>query len=124
MKNLKLLSPITNIKDFDTIAKTGCKSVYIYHSYFLEEKNHKLISNYIDKAKELDFDFYINFKNNIKESEMEQVKGFLDFLISCPISGILINSLDILEYIKKKKLPFKVIIDSGLNIHNLAGIEF
>ncbi|MFH0703160.1 MAG: hypothetical protein V2B14_06460 [bacterium] len=129
MKNPKILSPINCIQDMDLVAKTKCKSVYLYHSYFLEEKNYNLIFDYIEEAKKYDFEFFINFKSTINEIEVEKIKNFLDFLIKHPVSGILINSFNILshihiESIKSNKLPFKVFIDSGLNIHNLSGIEF
>ncbi|OGI21193.1 MAG: hypothetical protein A2287_08990 [Candidatus Melainabacteria bacterium RIFOXYA12_FULL_32_12] len=124
MKIPKILTPINDIKDFDLVTKTKCKSVYTYHSTFLEEKNFQIIQDYIDKAKKYNFEFYINFKSNINESDLEKARNLLEFLITCPIDGILINSFDILEFIKNRKLPFKVLIDSGLNIHNLAGIEF
>ncbi|HBH18269.1 MAG TPA: hypothetical protein DDX14_04915, partial [Cyanobacteria bacterium UBA9579] len=107
MRSPKILTPINDIKDFDLVAKTKCKSVYIYHSNFLEEKKFKLISDYINKAKEHGFEFYINFKSNINESELEKAGNLLEFLITCSIDGILINSFDILELTKNRKLPFK-----------------
>lgn len=124
MKKPKILSPVNNIDDFALISKTGCKSVYAYHYHFLEEERYELILDYINTAKKYNFDFYIKFKSNIKETDTKKVRNFLKFLVTCPITGILINSLDILRFIKLDKLSFNIIIDSGLNIHNLAGIEF
>lgn len=48
----------------------------------------------------------------------------LKFLKSAGIDGIFINSFAILEAIKVFKLPFKVIVDSYFDIHNLSGIDF
>ena len=48
----------------------------------------------------------------------------LKFLKTAGIDGIFINSFAILEAIKVFKLPFKVIVDSYFDIHNLAGIDF
>ena len=124
MKTIKILSPVKCIDDMDLMAKTGCKSVYAYHSVFLEDKSHDSLKNYINKAKEHDFEFFVNFKSEIKETEIPHIVDFIEFLTNTAIDGILINSFDILEIIKNSKLPFKVLIDSGLNIHNLSGIEF
>lgn len=48
----------------------------------------------------------------------------LKFLKSAGIDGIFINSFAILEAIKIFNLPFKVIVDSYFDIHNIAGIDF
>jgi len=48
----------------------------------------------------------------------------LRFLKTAGIDGIFINSFAILEAIKVFNLPFKVIVDSYFDIHNLAGIDF
>ena len=48
----------------------------------------------------------------------------LRFLKTAGIDGIFINSFAILEAIKIFNLPFKVIVDSYFDIHNLAGIDF
>lgn len=124
MKTIRILSPIKRIEDIDSVAETGCKSVYAYHSVFLEEKSYDSLKNYINKAKEHDFEFFVNFKSEIKETEIPHIIDFIEFLTATEIDGILVNSFDILEIIKNSKLPFKVLIDSGLNIHNLSGIEF
>jgi len=124
MKTPDIISPVKTIKDFDSVIKTGCKKVYVYHKPYQDEKGLKALIEMINKAKELNLEFYIKFKGNIKESDIKKTKNFMEFIENTPINGILINSLDILEFIKNKKLPFKIFIDSGLNLHNLAGIEF
>ena len=48
----------------------------------------------------------------------------LKFLKTAGIDGIFINSFAILEAIKVFNLPFKVIVDSYFDIHNLSGIDF
>jgi len=124
MKSIKILSPINSINDFDILTGTTCRSVYVYHSVIFENDKFDLLEKFNNRAKQLDIEFYISFKSVIREVEILKVQHFLDYLIKNPVNGILINSIDILELIKKRKLPFKVFIDSGLNIHNLSGIEF
>jgi hypothetical protein len=124
MKILKILSPINSTQDIDLVANTKCKNVYASHSLFLEEKTHKLIIDYINNAKKYNLKFYINFKKNTKEKEIDKVSNLLEFLNNYPVDGILVNSPDILDLIKGKKLSYKVLIDSGLNIHNVSGLDF
>lgn len=125
MKFPKILSPVNCIEDINFVAKTGCKNIYIYHTDFInQENNFNLILDYINKAKQYDFEFFINFKNNIKDNEIPKVKKLLEFLANSSIDGILVNSFDVLELIKQVKFSSRIFIDSGLNIHNLAGVEF
>jgi len=124
MKLPKILSQIKSVNDIDVIAQTGCRSVYVYHSKFLEKSTHNGLLEYVKKVKEYNFDIYINLKDTIQEDEIPKVADLLEFLKTCPVSGILVNSIDVLELIKEKKYPFKIFVDSGLNIHNLAGVEF
>ena len=60
----------------------------------------------------------------ITEADLIEIKKFITFLKQTKIDGILINSFAILEAIKTHSLPFKVIMDSYFDIHNLAGIDF
>ena len=55
---------------------------------------------------------------------MPEIKKMIRFLKTAGIDGIFINSFAILEAIKVFNLPFKVIVDSYFDIHNLAGIDF
>ena len=48
----------------------------------------------------------------------------LKYLKTAGIDGIFINSFAILEAIKVFNLPFKVVVDSYFDIHNIAGIDF
>jgi hypothetical protein len=124
MKVPSILSGIKSADDIDIIARTSCNNIFIYHSMFIEKSNYNSLSDYIKKINEYNFNFFINFKNSIQENEIDKIINLLEFLKTLPITGIMINSIDMLELIRDKELPFKVFIDSDLAIHNLAGIEF
>jgi len=123
MKSIKILAPIKNLDDIKLFEDSKCNSVYIYHSFFIEN-GFSLLDDFINEAQKYNLELYINFKRNIKENDVEAVTEFIDYLISSKITGIMINSYSVLEIVKSKRLPFKIIIDSSLNIHNLAGIDF
>ena len=128
MKKIQILAPIKNQKDIFALKKTdiqklGLKGVYIYHDYFLEEGFDKIHAFY-DEIRELGIEFYINFKNSIDEKQMNDAKKILTFLQIAPVDGVLVNDYAFLSLLKTDHLPFKVIVDSGFNMHNLAGVEF
>lgn len=128
MKKIQILAPIKNkenlvaLKSIDR-KKLGLKGVYIYHDYFLKEGFDKIHAFY-DVAQEMGLEFYINFKNSIDEKQMNDAKKILAFLQVAPVDGVLVNDYAFLSLLKTEHSPFKVIIDSGFNMHNLSGIEF
>lgn len=124
MKNPKIIAPVKCTEDIRLTATTKCDSVYLCSCRFLDKSSHEQLFELIKEARLNNLDFFINFKKISLEDNLTKAKDLIEFLLSTSIDGIIVNSLDILEIIKEHKLPFKVFIDSGLNIHNLSGIEF
>lgn len=83
-----------------------------------------MLMNLVQAAKKNNCAIYINFKHDITEENLPEIKKMIRFLKTAGIDGIFINSFAILEAIKVFNLPFKVIVDSYFDIHNLAGIDF
>lgn len=83
-----------------------------------------MLTNLVQAAKKNNCAIYINFKHDITEENLPEIKKMIRFLKTAGIDGIFINSFAILEAIKVFNLPFKVIVDSYFDIHNLAGIDF
>lgn len=123
MTNFNIIFPIKSLQHINICETSRANSVYIYHNYFLEHGLHE-IKDFVSKAKEKNCKLYVNFGGNIYENELQDVKKILNYVLKQEIAGILINSFAVLELIKAKKLPFEVMIDSDLGIHNLSGIEF
>ena len=127
MEDIRITAPIKKPEDVTNfINKIKCRSFYVYHHKFLGENgsNFEYVNEFIKKAHENDCKIYVNFKHNITEEDLVEIKKFITFLKQTQIDGIFINSFAILEAIKTHSLPFKVIIDSYFDIHNLAGIDF
>ena len=127
MEDIRITAPIKKPEDVTNfINKIKCRSFYVYHHKFLGENgsNFEYVNEFIKKAHENDCKIYVNFKHNITEEDLVEIKKFITFLKQTKIDGIFINSFAILEAIKTHSLPFKVIIDSYFDIHNLAGIDF
>lgn len=123
MKELSVVAPVKTPDDIRNFAqKAKCREFYVYHHRFMG--NLKFINEYIEAAKATDSKIYVNFKHSIMEEDLTQTKKLIEFLTSTEIEGIFVNSYGILEIIKTMDLPFKVIIDSYFDIHNLSGIEF
>ena len=124
MKEIKIVSPIKKPEDIDLFAKeTSCREYYVYYKKFLNN-NFDYVNEFVESAKRNDCKIYINFKHDITEENLPEIKRMLKFLKTAGIDGIFISSFAILEAIKVFNLPFKVIVDSYFDIHNLSGIDF
>ena len=124
MKDIVVVAPVKKPEDIEMFAKnTHCRDYYVYYKKFLNN-NFEYVNEFVDEARKNDCKIYINFKHDITEENLPEIKKMLKFLKTAGIDGIFINSFAILEAIKVFKLPFKVIVDSYFDIHNLSGIDF
>lgn len=124
MENIKIIAPVKKPEDIEVFAKeTSCRDYYVYYKKFLNN-NFDYVNEFVQTAKNNNCAIYINFKHDITEENLPEIKKMLRFLKTAGIDGIFINSFAILEAIKIFNLPFKVIVDSYFDIHNLAGIDF
>ncbi len=124
MKEIKIVSPVKKPEDIEVFAKsTSCRDYYVYYKKFLNN-NFEYVADFVNTAKANNCAIYINFKHDITEENLPEIKKMLKFLKTAGIDGIFINSFAILEAIKVFNLPFKVIVDSYFDIHNLSGIDF
>lgn len=124
MKDISIIAPIKTPKDIeDFIPHTKCRDFYVYYHKFLNN-NFEYIKEFIDTAHKNNSKIYINFKHDISEEDLIEIKKMIKYLKSTEIDGIFINSFAVLEAIKIFSLPFKIIIDSYFDIHNLSGIDF
>lgn len=124
MENIKITAPVKKPEDIEIFAKeTSCRDYYVYYKKFLNN-NFEYVNEFVQAAKKNNCAIYINFKHDITEENLPEIKKMIRFLKTAGIDGIFINSFAILETIKVFNLPFKVIVDSYFDIHNLAGIDF
>lgn len=124
MKDIFVTAPVKKPEDIETFSKeTNCRDFYVYYKHFLDN-NFEYVSEFVEVAKRCNSRIFINFKHDITEENLPEIKKMLKFLKTVGIDGIYVNSFAILEAIKVFKLPFKVIADSYFDIHNLAGIDF
>lgn len=124
MKDIFIIAPVKKPEDIETfVPHTKCRDFYVYYHKFLNN-NFDYINEFIETAHNNNSKIYINFKHDISEDDLAQIKKMIKFLKTTKIDGIFINSFAILEAIKVFSLPFRVIIDSYFDIHNLSGIDF
>lgn len=124
MKEIRIIAPVKKPEDIETFsAATDCRAYYVYYKKFLNN-NFEYVLDFVNAAKKNNCSIYINFKHDINEENLPEIKKMLKFLKTSGIDGIFINSYAILEAIKLFNLPFKVIVDSYFDIHNLSGIDF
>ena len=124
MKEIEVIAPIKKPEDIKAfIPHVKCRDFYVYHHKFLNN-NFGYVNEFIEEAHKNNSRIYLNFKHNISEEDLKEIKKFIKYLKTTKIDGIFINSFAIIEGIKCFKLPFKVIADSYFDIHNLQGIDF
>ncbi len=124
MKEIQVIAPIKKPEDIENfIPHVKCRDFYVYHNKFLNN-NFEYVHEFIDMAHKNNCRIYLNFKHNITEEDLKEIKKLIKYLKTTNIDGIFINSFAIIEGIKCFKLPYKVIADSYFDIHNLQGIDF
>ena len=124
MKEISIVAPVKKPEDILEFSKcTSCRDYYVYYTKFLGG-NFDYVKEFVEAARNMNSRIFINFKHDIVEEELPEIKKFLKYLKSTHIAGIFINSYAVLEAIKVFKLPFQVIVDSYFDIHNLSGIDF
>lgn len=124
MNDIEIVSPVKKPDDIAVFSSsTKCRAYYVYYKKFLNN-NFEYVSEFVNAARQNNSSIYINFKHDINEENLPEIKKMLKFLKTSGIDGIFINSYAMLEAIKLFNLPFKVIVDSYFDIHNLQGIDF
>lgn len=124
MKDILVTAPVKKPEDIETfVSHTKCRDFYVYYHKFLNN-NFDYINEFIEIAHKNKSKIFINFKHDISEEDLIKIKKMIKYLKTTKIDGIFINSFAVLEAIKVFSLPFKVIIDSYFDIHNLSGIDF
>ena len=95
MGNIKIVAPIKKPDDIDVFAKeTSCRDYYVYYKKFLNN-NFEYVNEFVDAAKRNNCAIYINFKHDITEENLPEIKKMLKFLKTAGIDGIFINSFAI-----------------------------
>lgn len=124
MNDIYVIAPVKKPEDIELfVPNTKCRNFYVYYHKFLNNK-FEYINEFIDAAHKNNCHIYINFKHDISEEDLVEIKKMIKFLKTTKIDGIFINSFAVLEAIKVFSLPFKIMIDSYFDIHNLSGIDF
>ncbi len=123
MKKISIVAPIKKPEDIEAfLPHTSCRDFYVYHHKFFN--NYDYFNEFIESAHKNNCRIYVNFKHNITEEDLIEIKNMIKYLRKTDIDGIFINSFAIIEAIKCYNLPFDIIIDSYFDIHNLSGIDF
>ncbi|MEI7473374.1 MAG: U32 family peptidase [bacterium] len=120
---IKIIAPVNSPEDIEIISQTGCRSVYLASSY-LKKGDESIFKSVFEQVQKHKFELYIKFKRPESEKEEKENIQILEILLNKNIDGILINNIGLLSYLNTKEINFKVIIDSGLNIHNMSGLDF
>ena len=76
MKEIKSISPVKKPEDILRFAKlTRCRDFYVYYTKFLDG-NFEFISEFVEAAKKSDSRIFVNFKHDIIEEDLPEIKRF------------------------------------------------
>ena len=115
MKKISIVAPIKKPEDIEAfLPHTSCRDFYVYHHKFFN--NYEYFNEFIETAHKNNCRIYVNFKHNITEEDLIEIKNMIKYLRKTAIDGIFINSFAIIEAIKCYNLPFDIIIDSYFDI--------
>ncbi|MEW5819273.1 MAG: U32 family peptidase, partial [Cyanobacteriota bacterium] len=128
MTEPKLIVPINKEGMIIPAKSEGADILYVDFRNFVKNNRFSKPSliKFIKVAQSLDIPIYLHFGEDIYEEELDLIEGIVNELSTVNVDGIMINDFSVLETIKNKKikqLRFKVHLDSGLNIHNIASYE-
>ena len=80
MNEIKIISPVKQPEDIAVFCKnTHCRRFYCYYDRFMNG-NFELVNVFLETAKSCGAKFFINFKHDITEEELPEIKKFLKFL--------------------------------------------
>jgi len=119
----EVIAPVNTIEDIHSLKNSKCRNVYAFHSNFIRKSDYEKFIDFNNACKENKLNFFINFKNDIKESDLKKIVDLFEFINLYDFEGIFVNNPGIFEIIKTVGFPHKVVVDSGLNIHNLSSVE-
>ena len=94
MKEISIVAPVKKPEDISEFSKsTSCRDYYVYYTKFLGG-NFDYVKEFVEAAKNMNSRIFINFKHDIVEEELPEIKKFLKYLKTSGIAGIFINSYD------------------------------
>lgn len=78
MKEIKIVAPVKKPEDIDLFAgETSCREYYVYYKKFLNN-NFDYVDEFVTAAKRNNCAIYINFKHDITEENLAEIKKCLN----------------------------------------------
>ena len=78
MKDILIVAPIKKPEDVESfIPFTKCRDFYVYYNKFLNN-NFEYINDFIQAAHENNSKIYINFKHDISEEDLTEIKKLIN----------------------------------------------
>lgn len=128
MTDPKIIVPIVKENMIAPAKEEGADILYVDYKQFINNNRFSKpqLIRYIRIAHSLMIPIYLSFGPNIYEKDLPLITSIIEDLSPLNIDGIMINDFSVLQILKEKKhkrLRLNVILDSGLNIHNIAGCD-
>ncbi len=129
MKKIELLAPVGSMESLHAAVNNGADAVYLggklfnarqYASNFDEEE----LKTAIEYAHARGVKVYLTLNISVKNSELEELRSYLDFLSDTDIDALIVQDLGVINIIRKDYPKLKIHGSTQMTINNKSGVEF
>ena len=125
MPKVELLAPVGNREALNAAIAHGADAVYFAGKKFgarayLDQFSDDEVIDMIEEAHRFDVKAYITVNTIIKDIEMGEAKGWVDFLVSNHADAIIVQDWGLLHYILEAYPGYPVHASTQMNTHSLA----
>lgn len=129
MKKIELLAPVGSMESLHAAVNNGADAVYLggklfnarqYASNFDEEE----LKTAIEYAHARGVKVYLTLNISVKNSEVNELRDYLDFLSETDIDALIVQDLGVINIIKKDYPNLKMHGSTQMTINNKSGVEF
>lgn len=129
MHKPELLAPVGSKESLIAAVKNGADAVYFGGSAFSARQyasnfNREELEWAIDHAHKWGVKAYVTVNTLIKDAELEEAAGYIQFLCNAGADAVIVQDLGILRLLREQLPELPVHASTQMTIHNAAGVKF
>ncbi len=124
----ELLAPAGSRESLIAAVENGADAVYFGGRLFSARQyasnfNHEELESAIDHAHLRGVKAYVTVNTLIKDSELEEICGYLQYLCRCGVDAVIVHDLGILKLLHEQLPRLPVHASTQMSIHNTEGVK-
>ncbi len=128
MKKIELLSPVGDEKSLYQAIHNGCDALYLSGTSFGARKYAPNFTNEaLEKATKYchlyGVKIYVTVNTLIKDSEMEELTTYIDFLYRIGVDALIMQDLGAIAFVRKRYPDFEIHASTQLHNHNIEDLK-